>query len=110
MNGVLIPLLPFVAFFVWLFLIGMRRRKICPNCEQPLPIFCSPFTKTKRQWWEGGYVCRNRRCEADITGKEVSAGSAPQRRSIISGITEVAFSKSVGCLTKTNSIREERHP
>ncbi len=86
MNDLWIPLLPFAAFFAWLFFFPMGRRKACPNCNERLPPVQSPLTKTKRQWWEGGYVCRNCGCEADIAGNKVPAGVAPQRRSMITGI------------------------
>ena len=71
-----IPLLPFAFFFAWLF---MRPRKACPDCGKLLPLFQSPFTKTKRQWLVGGYICQNCGCEADIDGNKVPAGVAPQR-------------------------------
>jgi hypothetical protein len=86
MNDLWIPLLPFAVFFAWLFFSGMRRCKVCPDCDKPLPRIQSPFTKTWRQWVEGGYVCQNCGCEADIAGRKVPAGTAPQRRSIIIGI------------------------
>ena len=85
MNDLWIPL-PFAVFFAWLFFFGMGRRKVCPDCNKPLPRIQSPSTKTWRQWVEGGYVCQNCGCEADIAGKKVLAGTAPQRRSIIIGI------------------------
>ena len=79
-------LLLLFAFFVWLFVFGGGCRKVCPECNKPLPRIQSPFTKTKRQWLEGGYVCQHCGCEADIAGRKVSAGTAPQRRSIIIGL------------------------
>jgi len=48
MNDLWIPLLPFAAFFAWLFFFGMVRRNACPNCNKPLPPIQSPFMKTKR--------------------------------------------------------------
>jgi hypothetical protein len=86
MNELWIPLFPFAVFFAWLFFFGMGRGKSCPDCAKALPLFQSPFTKTKRQWVEGGYVCQNCGCEVDIAGAKVAAGTAPQRRSIIIGI------------------------
>ena len=83
MNDLWIPLLPF-AFFAWLLFMG--RGKACPNCNKPLPPFQSPFTKTKRQWWKGGYLCQNCGCETDIAGNKVAAGVGPRRRSIVIGI------------------------
>jgi len=89
MNQFWIPLLPFVVFFAWLFFVAMRRRKACPNCNEPLPRFQSPFTKSKRQWVEGGYVCQQCGCEADIAGNKVPAGVALNRRALITGIALV---------------------
>ncbi len=86
MNDLWIPLLPFAALIPWLFFLVARRSKDCPDCNKPLPQIQSPLTMTKRQWFEGGYVCRNCGCEADIAGNKVPAGVGPQRRSIITGI------------------------
>ena len=86
MNELWSILFPFAMFFALMFFFGMGRGKACPDCNQPLPPIQSPFTKTKRQWVEGGYVCQNCGCEADISGRNVPAGTAPQRRSIITGI------------------------
>ena len=86
MNNLWFSLLPFALFFVWLFLFGMRRGVDCPHCAEPLPSLQSPFTKTTRQWVEGGYTCRNCGCEADNKGNLVPAGTAPQRRSLIIGL------------------------
>jgi hypothetical protein len=40
---------------------------------------------------EGGYVCRNCGFEVDTAGTKVPAGTAPQQRSIITGIGLVAL-------------------
>ena len=85
MNSFWLPLLPFVVFLAWLVLFGMRRSKPCPDCGKPLPSFQSPFTKTKRQWLEGGYLCGN--CGAvDTAGEKVAPGTASRRISIVTGI------------------------
>lgn len=91
MNELWIPFIPFALFFAWLFFFGVKRRRACPGCNKPLPLIQSPFTKTRRQWFEGGYVCPNCGCEADITGKKVPAETAPQPRSIITGIGLLAL-------------------
>jgi hypothetical protein len=78
-----LPWLPFVVFFAWLLFFGRGARKACPDCNQPLPLFQSPFTKTKRQWFEGGYVCPNCGCETDIRGRKVPPGTGPQWPSVI---------------------------
>lgn len=81
-----ITLSPFAVFFAWLMFFRIGRRKACPDCNQPLPFLQSPFTKTKRQWVEGGCVCQNCGCETDVTGKKVAAGTAPSPRSLIIGV------------------------
>ena len=85
-----LPLLPLVLFFAF-FLFGMRRRKSCPECGNPLPSFQSPLTKTKRQWLEGGFLCYHCGCESDISGNKVPSGTSPRLRSIFMGIASVAL-------------------
>ena len=87
----LLPLLPFVLFFAWLFLFGMRHGKSCPDCGHPLPSFQSPLTKTKRQWVEGGFLCYHCGCESDIFGNKVASGISPTIRSICLRIALVAL-------------------
>ena len=101
MNDLWIPLLPFALFFAWLFVFGMGRNKVCPDCNKPLPRIQSPFTKTKRQWIEGGFICSNCGCEADVNGTKVPTGTAPQRRSIFIGIglVTLAIIPAIGLLT-----------
>jgi len=90
MNTVWPALFPFTvffaAFFAWLLFFRMGRREVCPDCNKPLSPLQSPFTKTRRQWVEGGKVCQNCGCETDSTGEKVPAGTAPSRRSLILGI------------------------
>ncbi len=71
---VFMPLLMFVPFFLFLFMFGLRRPD-CPDCGRPLPLLQSPFTKTRRQWAEGGYLCSNCGCETDRAGQKVPPGS-----------------------------------
>jgi hypothetical protein len=78
-------------FFAGLFLFILVRRNACPDCNKPLWPIQSPFTKTWRQWVEGGYVCGNCGCQVDIAGRKVPAGTAPQQRSIITGLGLVAL-------------------
>jgi hypothetical protein len=73
----LLPLLMFVPFFV--ILLGFRRRRRnCPDCGEPLPRIQSPFTKTRRQWVEGGYLCGSCGCETDLAGQKVAPGTGPR--------------------------------
>lgn len=71
----LLVLLPFVILG-W-FLLGGRWGVVCPGCGDTLPGFQSPFRKTWRQWWEGGYVCRNCGCEVDKAGNRVPRERLP---------------------------------
>jgi hypothetical protein len=43
----------------------------------------SPFTKTKRQWIEGGYVCTKCACETDQTGRRVPQNTPLRFRSFV---------------------------
>jgi hypothetical protein len=76
LAGVLIPLLIFVPIFVFVLAFGPRRE--CPDCGRPLPRLQSPFTKTLRQWVEGGYLCPHCGCETDLAGKKVAPGTGPR--------------------------------
>lgn len=86
-----LPLIPFVIFFAWIFFSAIRHRKPCPNCAQPLPSIQSPLTKSKRQWIEGGCVCSYCGCETDYSGAKVISGTRPNTRSIVIGISLLAF-------------------
>jgi hypothetical protein len=86
MNDLWISLSPFIVFFAWLFIFGMERAKTCPECHKPLPLLQSPFTKTKRQWLEGGYVCPNCGSESDRSGTKIPVGTPLNRRSFFVGI------------------------
>ena len=91
MTNIWIGLFPFAIFFAWLFLFGMRRRKPCPDCGKPLPFLQSPFTKSQRQWLEGGYSCQHCGCEADLAGKKIATGTVSSRRSLFVGIGLLAL-------------------
>jgi hypothetical protein len=67
-----LPLLPFL--FVLLFMGAFRSRQ-CPDCGNPLPTLQSPFSKTRRQWTEGGYVCPVCGCESDAAGRKIMPGT-----------------------------------
>ncbi|MGL5097161.1 MAG: hypothetical protein ACRDD1_16360 [Planctomycetia bacterium] len=72
MLDILIPLSPLLvtlAFVVWH--AGLRRA--CPDCDAPLPLFYSPFRKTRRMWRAGGYLCAACGCESDSAGRKVTA-------------------------------------
>lgn len=86
-----LPLLPFVVFFVWFFLFGVRRGKSCPDCGKPLSSFQSPLTKTKRQWIEGGFLCEHCGCEADLSGNKVAPGTPTRLRLFYMQIALIAL-------------------
>ena len=67
----MIALAPFAIFVGMLLMIGLRRVN-CPDCGARMPVLQSPFTKTRRQWLEGGYLCRRCGCETDLTGRKVA--------------------------------------
>ena len=79
MSELWIPLLPFAVFFALFMLSRLLPRRNCPDCHEPLPAIQSPFTKTKRQWVEGGFVCLNCGCEADLSGRKVAGGTTARR-------------------------------
>ena len=81
----------FGLFFAWLFFFRMGQSKLCPGCHAPLRAFQSPFSKTRRQWFEGGYLCQNCGCETDTAGEKVIAGRPPRARSIVIGMTLLAL-------------------
>ena len=82
MIVVLMPFLMFLAFFVLLLLHNQRQRN-CPDCGQPLSFIQSPCAKTRRMWFEGGYLCRNCGCETTLGGEKVAPGTGPRTRSLV---------------------------
>jgi hypothetical protein len=80
MNGILWPLVAFIPFFVLLMLHG--RGRSCPACGGPLAGFQSPLAKTRRQWIEGGYLCRRCGCESDLAGSRVAPGGGYNYRAL----------------------------
>jgi hypothetical protein len=67
------------TFFVGLLVVCLRlRRRNCPDCGRQLSAFQSPFTKTWRMWFAGGYLCRNCGCETNIAGAKVTPGTGPR--------------------------------
>jgi hypothetical protein len=69
----------------WLLLLispSMRkwiknRAVKCPDCGDTLPMFCSPFKKTRRMWQVGGYLCARCGCETNMAGQKVTADTPP---------------------------------
>src|SRR5262245_58335603 len=67
------PLLVSLGFVLW----DALRSRDCPDCGAPLPIFYSPFRKTRRMWLAGGYLCSQCGCETDMAGRKVTAATPP---------------------------------
>jgi hypothetical protein len=72
-----LPLLLFAPFFLTLLVFSLRRQG-CPDCGALM----SSFKLTRRQWIEGGYLCRNCGCECTLAGRKVPAGSPVRRVSV----------------------------
>jgi hypothetical protein len=73
MDSPFVSMLPFVAFWVWLLALYLRRPN-CPDCGTRLPAFQSASAKTSRQWLEGGFRCEKCSCETNTAGKKVAPG------------------------------------
>jgi hypothetical protein len=71
-------MLPFLVFAAFLF-YHLIRKVDCPDCGARLPTVMSPFSKTRRMWWEGGYLCSQCGCETDLAGRKVTADTPPAR-------------------------------
>ena len=69
----ILPLLVPLAFLIYLALHPVK----CPDCGDTLPIFGSPWKKTRRMWWEGGYRCARCGCETNMAGQKVTADTPP---------------------------------
>ena len=69
----ILPLLVPLAFLIYFALHPVK----CPDCADTLPIFGSPWKKTRRMWWEGGYRCTRCGCETNMAGQKVTADTPP---------------------------------
>ncbi|MEQ1824498.1 MAG: hypothetical protein ABL921_01060 [Pirellula sp.] len=97
MDIIIIPALFLITFFV--IFVLLRRPGACPECGDALPIFQSPFTKTRRQWLVGGYVCQRCGCATNMAGQKVTADSPPARFPIVTAcLLLVAMLGGVGLL------------
>lgn len=72
MEPVWLSMLPFLAALTFVLFLSLRRVK-CPDCGDPLPVFCSPLKKTRRMWRAGGCLCARCGCETDAAGRKVTA-------------------------------------
>jgi len=72
-----------VYFFIGLlavvpfFFLQRQAPRGCPNCRRQLPLLYAPWSKTRRQWVEGGYFCRSCQSEVDLQGRQVSLDEPP---------------------------------
>jgi hypothetical protein len=73
--SMLAVLVPF-AFLLFQALHGVNRVK-CPDCGETLPLYLSPFKKTRRMWRAGGYLCARCGCETNMAGQKVTADTPP---------------------------------
>jgi hypothetical protein len=71
MDTILIAMILLVPFAFLLFQAFHRVQ--CPDCGETLPLFYSPFKKTRRMWRAGGYLCARCGCETDAAGRKVTA-------------------------------------
>ncbi len=86
-----------LPFLVWLVVQAARKRS-CPECGEPLPFFQSPLTKTRRQWVEGGYVCRLCGCESNLKGERVAPGAALNRGAFLRRLALLAAAGITGAV------------
>ena len=80
-----LPFLMFLPFFVFLIVFAQQKRN-CPDCGQPLSGAQSLRTVTWRQWFEGGFLCRNCGCETTLAGDRAAPGTGPRTSSVIRGV------------------------
>ncbi len=85
MDGVFVVFLPFLMFFVFLFVLA-RRPPNCPDCGRSLHRSQPMRTVTWRQRCEGGFLCQNCGCETTLAGEKVAPGTGPRTSSVIRGI------------------------
>lgn len=76
MDTIWLSMAPFLVALAFVLFLALRRVK-CPDCGDPLPIFYSPFKKTRRMWRAGGYLCPRCGCETDMAGRKVTADTPP---------------------------------
>ncbi len=74
MTELMLILMP-IVFVGLMIAIGTRHMPAtCPECQNPLSRFQSPYTKTRRQWLYGGYQCSN--CSSELDQQGVVVGMA----------------------------------
>jgi hypothetical protein len=76
MYIILISILPALVPLAFVLYYALHP-VMCPDCGDTLPIFGSPWKKTRRMWWEGGYRCTRCGCETNMAGQKVTADTPP---------------------------------
>lgn len=78
MDTILIMLIAMLLLVPFAFLLYQTFHRVkCPDCGEMLPLFYSPFKKTRRMWRAGGYLCAQCGCETNIAGQKVTADTPP---------------------------------
>jgi hypothetical protein len=76
MDPILISLLPLLVPLAFVLYYALHPVQ-CPDCGDTLPVFYSPFQKTRRMWRAGGYLCARCGCETNMAGQKVTADTPP---------------------------------
>src|SRR5687768_7888316 len=76
MDTIWLSMLPLLVPLAFVLYHALRRVE-CSDCGDPLPVFYSPFTKTRRMWRAGGYLCARCGCETNMAGQKVTADTPP---------------------------------
>ena len=76
MDTLWLSMWPFLVVLAFVLFHALRRVQ-CPDCGDPLPVFYSPFQKTRRMWRAGGYLCARCGCETNMAGQKVTADTPP---------------------------------
>jgi DNA-directed RNA polymerase subunit RPC12/RpoP len=76
MYIILISILPLLVPLAIVLYFALHPVK-CPDCGDTLPIFYSPFKRTRRMWRAGGYLCARCGCETNMAGQKVTADTPP---------------------------------
>jgi DNA-directed RNA polymerase subunit RPC12/RpoP len=76
MDTIWLSMLPLLVPLAFVLVHALRRIE-CPDCGVPLPVFYSPFRKTRRMWRAGGYLCARCGCETNMAGQKVTCDTPP---------------------------------
>lgn len=78
MDIIVVMLIGMILLVPFAFLLFQAFRRVkCPDCSETLPVFYSPFKKSRRMWRAGGYLCARCGCETNMAGQKVSADTPP---------------------------------